>query len=301
MGKLQRPPFVFMGGRITPWDEAKIHVGAEALTRGISVFEGIKGYWNFDGSALRLLAMREHYERLVRSAALQHLPFEWDYPRFFQACAALVRELRRPERDLWVRATLLSIDGQWGENTTTDLVITSYHQEPKRPEPLDVGVSTWRKPDDASMPARIKSAANYQLGRMARIEGRRQGFADMIVLNGAGRVAEASASAVLMVRRGVLCTPPASEGCLESITVDLVEALARSLDVPFERRPIERSELLVCDEACLAGTLMELAPIRSVEGRALPERAPVLEKVADAFWACVRGEREHPAVRLEPV
>lgn len=301
MGKLQRPPFVFMGGRITPWDEAKIHVGAEALTRGISVFEGIKGYWRRDGGALRLLAMREHYDRLVRSAALQHLPFELDYPGFFRACAALVRELQRPDKDLWVRTTLFSIDGQWGENTTTDLVITSYHQEQKRPDPIDIGVSTWRKPDDASMPARIKSAANYQLGRMARIEGRRQGLADMIVLNSAGRVAEASSSAVLMVRRGVLSTPPAREGCLESITVDLVEALARSLGIPFERRPIERSELYVCDEACLAGTLMELARVRSIEGRALPERAPVLERVADAFWACVRGETEHPAVRLDPV
>jgi branched-chain amino acid aminotransferase len=62
MGKLQRPAFVFMGGRLTPWDEAKVHIGAEALTRGISVFEGIKGYWQHDGKALALLAMRQTCE-----------------------------------------------------------------------------------------------------------------------------------------------------------------------------------------------------------------------------------------------
>jgi len=301
MAQLQKPPYVFMNGQLTPWDEAKIHVAAEALIRGISVFEGIKAYWRHDGEELSILAFREHYDRLTRSAALQHLPFAMSFEGFAEACSSLVRRLMTNERDLWLRPTLFAIEGHWGESTVTDLIITSYHQDKKRPAPIDVGVSTWQRPVDTSLPARIKSAANYQLGRLARIEGRRHGYSDMILLNSYSRVAEASGSCVLLVRDGRVATPPPHEGCLESITVNIIEALCESLGIAFARRAIERTELLVGDEVWLAGTLMELGRVRSIEGSVLPESAPVLGRVADEFWACVRGERAHPAIRLTPV
>lgn len=301
MAQLQKPPYVFMNGRITDWDEAKIHVGAEALIRGISVFEGIKAYWRHDGAELNMLALREHYERLTRSAALQYLPFSMSYEDFRGACSSLIKKLMIKERDLWFRPTLFSVEGAWGENTVADLVITSYHQDKKRPDPINVGVSTWRRPADAAMPARIKSAANYQVGRLARIEGRRQGFSDMVLLNAYGRVAEGTGACVLVVRNGRVATPPAYEGCLESITVDIVEALCKTLGIPFDRRPVERSELTIADEMCFAGTLMELARVRSIEGRALSESAPILDRIADEFWASVRAERPHPAVHLTPI
>jgi branched-chain amino acid aminotransferase len=301
MAKLQRPPYVYMNGRLTAWDDARIHVGAEALIRGISVFEGIKAYWRHDGSQLNVLAMREHYDRLVRSARLQQLPFATSYEAFKEACATLVGKLVTNERDLWMRTTLLAVEGNWGEDTVSDLVITSYHQDKKRPEPIDVGVSTWHRSADTSLPARIKSAANYQLGRLARIEGRPRGYSDMILLNSASRVAEATGSCVLLVRDGRVSTPPHYEGCLESITVNIVEGICRTLAIPFERRPIERTELLVADELWLVGTLMELARVKSVDGYALPQAAPVLSRVADEFWLCVRGEREHPLIRLTPL
>jgi branched-chain amino acid aminotransferase len=301
MAKLQKPPYVFMNGRLTPWDEAMIHVAAEALIRGISVFEGIKAYWRHDGSKLNILALREHYDRLRRSAKLQHLPFTMSYDAFAEACVTLVRRLMTTDRDLWLRPTLLAIEGHWGESTVSDLVITSYHQDKKRPHPIDVGVSTWQRPADASLPARIKSAANYQIGRLARIEGRRQGYSDMLLLNSSSRVAEASGSCVLVVRDGRVATPPPHEGCLESITVSIIEALCGSLQVPFTRRPIERTELLIADEVWLAGTLMELGRVRTIEGTLLPESSSVLGRIADEFWACARGESSHPAFRLTPV
>jgi len=301
MAQLQKPPYVYMGGRITAWDDAKIHVSSEALIRGISVFEGIKGYWRHDGSQFALLALREHYDRLVRSAALQHLPFAMTYDEFREACLTLVRKLLTKERDLWLRTTLFSIEGQWGEFTVADLVITSYHQEKKRPEPVDLGISTWQRPADTALPARIKSAANYQIGRLARIEGRRQGFTEMILLNPWGRVAEGTGSCILIVRDGKILTPPTYEGCLESVTVGIVEALCGTLGIPFERRPIDRTELAIADAACLAGTLSELGRVRRLEGRTMPDSSPVLERIAEEYWACVRGQRHHPAVRLTPV
>jgi branched-chain amino acid aminotransferase len=290
-----------MNGQITLWDDATIHVTSEALIRGVSVFEGIKGYWSHDCREFSLLALRQHYDRLRRSAQLLHLPFSMEYDGFREACASLTKRLLSPEKDLWLRTTLLAVEGHWGEGTVTDLVITGYHQEKDRPTPIDVGVSTWQRPGDAALPARIKSAANYQIGRLARIEARRQGLADMVLLNSWGRVAEASGSCVLVVRDGIVLTPPSSEGCLESITVDTLEKLSTGLAIRFERRPLDRTELYVANEMCLAGTLAELIPIRRIDSHVLPERTPILQALADEFWACARADHAHSAVDLTPV
>ncbi|MET1084747.1 MAG: aminotransferase class IV [Burkholderiales bacterium] len=301
MVQLQRPSVVYMNGRVISWDEATVHVSSEALMRGVSVFEGIKGYWRHDSRVFSLLALREHFDRLRRSAHLLHLPFATSYADFGRACTDLAKRLLINEKDLWLRTTLFAVEGHWGEGTVTDLVILGYHQDKKRPEAVDVGVSTWQRPGDAALPARIKSAANYQVGRLARIEARRQGLSDMVLLNQWGRVAEASGSCVVLVRNGVIITPPSSEGCLESITVEIIGKLCASLDLPFERRPIDRTELYVADELCLAGTLAELVPVRRVESSILPERTPVFGRLANEFWDCVRGVREHPGIRLTPV
>lgn len=301
MVQLQRPPFVYMNGRIIRWDEATVHVGTEAVTRGISVFEGVKGYWTEDGDAFGLLALEEHFRRLGRSAALQHLPFSMTFGEFREACVELVTRLLTSDRDLWLRPTLLAVEGHWGEDTVSDLVITCYGLAKGRPDPVDLGFSTWRKASDAALPARVKSAANYQVARLARIEGRAGGFSDMLLLNSWGRVAEATGCCVLMVRDGRVSTPPPFEGCLESITVDIVEGLCGTLGIPFERRPVERTELLVADEISLVGTLMELGVVRRLDTRTMPVDTPVLERISSEFWACVRGRREHPAVRMTPV
>ncbi len=299
--KLQRPPYVFMNGRITPWDEATIHVASEAALRAASVFEGIKGYWRHDGSEFAWLALREHFDRLRRSARLLHLPFSMSYDEFESACASLARKLLTNERDLWLRTTLFAVEGHWGENTVSDLVITGYQLDKKRPEPIDIGVSTWQRPADAALPARIKSTANYQIGRLARIEGRAQNFADMVLLNQYGRVAEASGSCVVLARDGVVITPSAAEGCLESITVDIICQLSATLNIAVERRPVDRTELYVADEMCLAGTLAELIPVRRIASYQLPAAAPLIERIATEFWDCVRGRRSHAGISLTPV
>ncbi|NNE20291.1 MAG: hypothetical protein HKN10_17615 [Myxococcales bacterium] len=289
-----------MNGKLVPWDEATIHVGAPALIRGISVFEGIKGYWRHDESHLALVALRPHYDRLQRSAMLQHLPFSMSYQEFADACFTIVRKLLSQDRDLWIRPTLFALEGHWGIDTVTDLVITCYNQEKKAPDPISLGVSTWQRPIDTALPYRIKSAANYQMGRLARIEGRRQGFHDVIMLNQQGRVAEATGSCVLIVRDGAVLTPPSTEACLESITVNIIESICASHGIPFHRRPIDRTELRIADELALTGTLTEVAIVQHFEDREMPE-ARLLSHLRDEYFACARGLKENSLMPLTPV
>jgi branched-chain amino acid aminotransferase len=120
----------------------------------------------------------------------------------------------------------------------------------------------------------------------------------MILLNQFGRVAEGIGACVLLVRDGRVCSPPPSEGALESITLDIVSELAASLGIPFEHRPIDRSELYVADELGLTGTLAEVTMISSIDDMRLPEDRPILSALERRYREALLGIDPHPAVKL---
>lgn len=298
MVQLQKPEWIFFDGALRPWDEAVLHVGVESVTRGVNVFEGLKGYWSHDAKSFGVVALPRHFARLQRSARLLHVPCPYDLDYFQDACRQLIRSLLTPERDMWLRAVLFIVEGHWGVGDRADLVMMAYHQDKQRPEPINIGVSAWQRSADASLPPRVKAAANYQVARLGRIEGRERGCSEMVLLNRHGRVAEATGSCILMVRDGCVATTPATEGALESITVDVIEGLCESLGIPFVRRPIDRTELLVADELAIAGTLAELVKVQRVDNYDLPRETPVLDTIADRFWDAVRQVKPHPAADL---
>jgi branched-chain amino acid aminotransferase len=295
--QLQRPENIYFEGKVRPWEEAVIHVSSEAVVRGLNVFEGVKGYWQEDGGfGLRLL--RRHYARMRRSARLLHMPVDFSYEQFEQACLDITRAEVREGKDLYIRATLFMMEGHYGEGDRAELALFAYQQPLESPQPITAGTSTWRRGGDAVMPARIKSGSNYQIARLSRIEGRSRGYADMIILNPAGRVAEGVSAALLLVRDGTVYTPPPWEGALESITVDVLEQLASALGIGFVRRPVERSELYLADELAITGTLTEIQLITALDDNELPEGTPVLSALLERYRAAVRGAEPHPAVEL---
>lgn len=300
MAQLQEPEFVYMNGRLTCWKDACLHVGCEAVTRGRNVFEGLKGYWQPDGQ-FKIVMMRQHYERLKRSARLLHIPCEYSFEEYGEAVNQLIGALVSSDRDMWVRTTLFVTEGHWGENTVADLILTAYHQDKATPRSIRMGVSTWRRSSDIALPARIKTGSNYQVSLLARLEGKSRQYDDMVLLNQSGRVAEATASCILMVRDNTIVTPPATEGALESITLDIVESLAQSLGIKFIRRPIDRTELLVADELALCGTLHEVTLATSIDEYTLDEKSPILRAIQKRYMEAVRGINPHSVVELTVV
>ena len=298
--RLQKPEFIYFGGAVRPWDEAVLHVGTEAVVRGLNVFEGLKGYWQADGG-FGWVHLKRHYARMCRSARLLHIPVPVSYEEFEQACVDLTRALYRPDREFYIRAMLMVVEGHYGAGTVADLILAGYQQDKGAPKPIAIGVSTWRRTSDDVMPARIKAGANYQLARIARIEGRSRGYEDMILLNAAGRVSESTGACVLMVRDGVISTTPTWEGAMESITVGVLEQIAADLGFPFVHRPIERSELHVADELALTGTLTEITMVTTVDEFPLPGEQPILSALLQRYRDAVTGVDPHPSVELTMV
>ena len=110
---LQQPRLAYFQGDVRPWEEATLHVSCEAVTRGLNVYEGLKGYWQVEGNAFGIVELRRHYERLTRSARLLHIPVPVTYDELRGACGKLVRQLYEPDKDMWIRATLYVVEGHW--------------------------------------------------------------------------------------------------------------------------------------------------------------------------------------------
>jgi branched-chain amino acid aminotransferase len=99
-----------------------------------------------------------------------------------------------------------------------------------------------------------------------------------------------------MVRNDTIVTPPATEGALESITLDIVESLAQSAGVKFFRRPIDRTELLVADELGVCGTLHEVTLVSAIDEYKLSEKSPILGAIQQRYLEAVRGLSPHPVI-----
>jgi branched-chain amino acid aminotransferase len=297
MAKLQRPDYAFFEGAVRPWDECVLHVASEAVVRGLNVFEAAKAYWQPNGS-FGFVQLEPRYKRMLRSARVLRIPVYFDYAEFERSILTIADALRTPESDLYVRATLFVTEGHYGEGTVTDLVLTAYQMDKAPPAPIRLGVSTWRRAGDLYMPPRLKTGVNYQVARLARLEGRDHGYDDMVLLNEFGRVAESTGAALMIVRDGCIYTPPATEGALESITLDIVADLCASLDIPLERRPVDRTELYVADEVAICGTLAEVTIVESVDGIELPRESRIFPTLLDRYRAAARGIDPHPALPL---
>ena len=232
LSQLQRPAFAVVNGELVAYDDVKVHISAEALTRALSVFEGMKGYWDLESREFGFGTRASITGAWCRSAALLHIPVDFSYNEYRDSCLDLARALLTVERDMWFRATMYVVDGHWGEGTRADLLVTAFHQTKDLIPPMTLTVSSWRRSGDTQLPDRAKAAANYVVARQARIEASGRGFDDAVLLNDAGRVAEATGSCVVALRDGVVLTPPPYEGALESITLASSSASATVTDSP---------------------------------------------------------------------
>ena len=136
---------------------------------------------------------------------------------------------------------------------------------------------------------RVKSL-NYLNSVLAKLEARRRGADEALILNLAGQVAEASVANVFVVREGHLLTPPASDGALEGITRRSMLELAMRLGLPASERTLGRMDLFAADEVFLTGTGARIVPVRSLDAARVGTKppGPVMRQLDAAFTELVK-------------
>jgi branched-chain amino acid aminotransferase len=157
---------------------------------------------------------------------------------------------------------------------------------------MHVTVSSWRRIDDNTIPARGKIAGAYVNSAFIKTDAVRAGFDEAIVLNNDGHVSEGSSANFFMYRNGVMCTPPITANVLEGITRRTVIQLLRDdLRMEVQEREIDRTELYLADEMFFCGTGAQISAITQIDHRDVGTGriGEVTERLRNLYFDVVRG------------
>ncbi len=292
------PEYLWLDGRLTPWGDATLHMTAMGAAGGMSVFEGIKAYWNAEREELYIFRLREHMRRLVESMKMCRMPVECTVDALVEATVELCRA-NGLRGDTYIRPVAFytglehSSFGDTLDSAPHVLIWTRpFRSHMLTGRTLRAGVPSWQRIADHVMPARIKSMSNYQNNRLAELEARVNGYDAAIILNTQGKVSEGPGAAVFLVRDGTAITPAVTSGILESITRNtLLRLMPEALGVPVVEREVDRTELYVADEVLFCGTAAEVTPITSVDRIPVGtgEIGPITRRVERLYHDIVRG------------
>ena len=298
---MSEPAFIGVNGELVPYAEAKTHLLTPAVKYGALVFEGLRAYWNADAGELYVFRLAEHFERFHRT--LKAVRFDTSYSD--EQLTGMVQQVLRANEvrdDVHLRVSAyIEGSGLYDATGPVSIMCASYGRAsgPLETKLTKAGVVSWRRIGDASMPPRLKVAANYHNARLAALEAKAHGYHEPILLTDNGHVAEGAGSCLMIVRDGILLTPAVTDGILESVTRRTLIELAEAEGIPVAERRIDRTELYFCDEAFFCGTGVEMLPVASVDGQDLPYApGPVTQKLWAAYEAVVRGRTaDHPQWR----
>ncbi len=269
---------VYFNGQYVPLGDARVGILTHALNYGTGVFEGIRAYWDEAQRELFLMRPLEHYERWKQNCGILRICVPLSPA---ELCAITVELMRRNalRANAYVRPLAYKCAERVGVSTDDQdafaVIALPFGEYLPSDKGLHAGVSSWRRIEDNAIPARAKICGAYVNSVLASDEARHCGFDEAILLNESGHVAEGATCNLFMVRKGKLITPPVTENVLEGITRDSVMELARrELGLEVVERPIDRSELYVCDELFFTGTAVGIAPIVRVDHRPVRDGAP---------------------------
>jgi branched-chain amino acid aminotransferase len=257
-----RDGWIWLDGKLVPWRDAQVHVLTHALHYASSVFEGQRAY---NGEIFKL---REHTERLHKSAQLLGFEIPWTADQIDEACYDVLKA------NGWTDAYMRPVAWRGSEsmgvapgNTKPHLAIAAwewgkYYGEELAKEGIRLDIAPWRRPAPYTAPTESKAAGLYMICTLSKQRAEERGYEDALMFDWRGRVAEATGANVFFVADGTLHTP--TPDCfLDGITRRTVMDLARKRGVEVVERAIWPEEMESFGQMFLTGTAAEVTPVRS--------------------------------------
>ncbi|MFN7086089.1 MAG: branched-chain amino acid transaminase [Burkholderiales bacterium] len=306
MSMADRDGHIWYDGKLVPWRNATTHVLTHTLHYGMGVFEGVRAYKTGSGTAI--FRLREHTERLLRSAHINGMKIPYDKATLIEAQKEVVRANKleacylRPIAFYGSEAMGIS-----AKNVSVHVAIAAWPWGAYLgPEALERGIrvktsSFVRHHVNVTM-CRAKSVGTYMNSILAHQEAANDGYDEALLLDVDGFVAEGSGENIFIVRNGTLYEPELTSA-LEGITRDAVIRIARDMGIAVVAKRITRDEVYVADEAFFTGTAAEITPIRELDSRRIGagHRGPLTEKLQKTFFDCVTGKSDQYREWLTPV
>jgi len=294
MAPFTKSDFIWMNGKLMPWDDAQVHVTAHALQYGTGVFEGMRSYDTADGPAI--FRLDAHMNRFKASAEAYEIDIPYSVEELSAASLDVIRANRLENAYLRPLAFFDSHSfSVWPKDCPVSVAVIAV---PGRayiqggPESgIRVTLSSVRRIDASTLPPFVKACGHYTNSVRAVQEAIRRGFDDALLLNTQGDVAEGSGANLFIVKDGVVITNEKDASIVLGITRDSVVQIARDLGLPMQIRPMSVADLETADELFFSGTAVEITPIKEVDGRILGDGTPgpITRRLQKTFFDAVHG------------
>ena len=259
----QRDGFIWFDGKLVPWRDANIHVLTHGLHYASAVFEGERAYGG------EIYKSTEHSERLRRSAQVLDFEIPYTVAEIDEAKRLVLK--KNGQADAYVRpiawrgSEMMGVSAQ--DNAIHLAIATwewpSYFDPAQKMKGIRLDMAEYRRPDPATAPSLAKAAGLYMICTISKHKAERKGYADALMLDWQGRVAECTGANVFFIRDGAIHTPIA-DCFLAGITRQTVIDLARRRGFEVQERRILPDELESFNECFITGTAAEVTPVSEI-------------------------------------
>jgi branched-chain amino acid aminotransferase len=258
-----RPGVIWYNGEFVPWRDATVHVLSHGLHYGSGVFEGERAYGG------QIFKLDEHTRRLHDSAAILGFEIPYSVEEINRASQELL--VRQGHEDAYVRpiawrgSEMMGVSAQQNRINVAIAIWEwpSYFKPEEKLKGIRLDMAKYRRPDPATAPSKSKATGLYMICTLSKHEAERKGYADAMMLDWRGRVAEATGANVFFVKDGVIHTP--TPDCfLDGITRRTVIELAKRRGYEVIERTIMPEEMAEFEQAFLTGTAAEVTPVSEI-------------------------------------
>lgn len=254
---------IWLNGEFTEWENAEIHVLSHGLHYASAVFEGERAYGG------EIFKLREHTERLFESARILDFEIPYTVEEIDEACKqtlaiqgfqdAYVRPIA------WRGSEMMGVSAQTNKINVAVAVWEwpSYFDPEQRLKGIRLDLAEYRRPDPQTSPCKSKAAGLYMICTLSKHAAERKGYADAMMLDWRGQVAEATGANVFFVKDGELHTP--TPDCfLDGITRRTVIGLAHDHQIKVNERAIMPEEMEGFEQCFITGTAAEVTPVSEI-------------------------------------
>jgi branched-chain amino acid aminotransferase len=255
--------FIWFDGHLVPWKDANIHVLTHGLHYASSVFEGERAYGG------KVFKCREHSERLKRSANILDFEIPFSVAEIDAAKQLVIEKNNLPDGYVrpvaWRGSEMMGVAAQ---ANTIHLAIAawawpSYFDPAEKLKGIRIDLAEYRRPDPRTIPALAKASGLYMICTIEKHKAERKGYADAMMLDWEGRVAECTGANIFFIKDGKIHTPIA-DCFLAGITRATVIDLAKRRGIEVVERRIMPDELDGFAECFITGTAAEVTPVSRV-------------------------------------
>ena len=291
-----RDGLIWLDGQWVDWRDAKVHVLTHTLHYGCGVFEGLRAYHTDKGPAI--FKMREHTDRLFRSAHIMNMPMPFSKDEIDEAQKQAI--VKNKLDSAYIRTMCFYGSEGMGlraDNLKVHVMVAAwtwgaYLGAENMEKGIRIRTSSYTRNHVNSTMNKAKANGNYINSILALQEALSTGYDEALLLDHEGFAAEGSGENLFIVRNGKLYTPETTSA-LEGITRDTLITIAEEQGLSVSVKRLTRDEVYVADEAFFTGSAAEVTPIREYDNRKIGNggRGPITEKLQALYFDYVQGRQ----------